>query len=86
MDVDDWHRILVDEVSRKHLHIAGEHDNVDVVCCQEFELLRLGSRLVILRHGNKVERHTINIGVLFCVGMIAIISGKSHASSPFLWR
>ena len=70
MNIDDGHRELGDEVSRKHLHVAGEHDHVDVVGGQEFELLRLGSRLVVLCHGNEVERHAIKIGMPPDVGMI----------------
>ena len=71
MNIDDGHRILSDEVRREHLHVTGEHDHIDVVGCQEFELLRLGPRLVVLCDGNMVERYTIKIGVLFCVRMIA---------------
>src|ERR1035438_9807167 len=71
MNIDDGHRILVDEVSRKHLHVAGEHHDVDVVGGQELELLLLGSRLVVLCHGNKMERHAIKIGMPPGVGMIA---------------
>ena len=70
MNIDDRHRILGDEVTRKHLHVAGEYDHVDVVGVQEFELLRLGSRLVVLCHGNEVERHAIKIGMPPDVGMI----------------
>src|ERR1700722_11858539 len=31
MNVDDGHRILVDEVRRKHLHVACEYNGVDAV-------------------------------------------------------
>src|ERR1700726_3704374 len=71
MNIDDGYRILGDTVSRKHLHVAGEHDHVDVVGGQEFELLRLDARLVVLGHGNKVEWHAIKIGMPLDVGMIA---------------
>src|SRR3984893_17520556 len=72
MNIDDRHRILGDEVSRKHLHVAGEYDHVDVVGGQEFQLLRLGSGLLSI---TQYPMPIINIPHSF---LPAFIGAKPH--------
>ncbi len=45
MDIDDGFAPRIQEDRRKHLHIAGHYNEIDVMGLQEGELLCLGFRL-----------------------------------------
>jgi hypothetical protein len=53
------------------LHVAGQHDQVDLACSQQLKLPLLGSCLVFSRHRNFVVGNAVELGVALRVGMIA---------------
>lgn len=72
MDVDDARRAHArTQRAGEDLHVAGEHDEVDVVRFDELEdrlLLRLFRRR---GHGQVVERDAVAGGERFCVAVVA---------------
>src|SRR5882762_9368599 len=62
MDIDDvvW-GILPNEVSGEHLHVPRQHDEINSVRAEEFELAAFGLRLVLFPHWNHMERDAIEI-------------------------
>jgi hypothetical protein len=55
VDVDRPHRELGQERRREHLHVAGQHDRVDLPA-QQLQLLLFGRRLGLRRHRHDVVR------------------------------
>jgi len=55
VDVDDRHADLLQEGGGQDLHVAGEHDEVNVAV-QQLELAPLGRRLGVPGHRNVLER------------------------------
>src|SRR5882724_9037132 len=82
MDIDDGLRILDDEVCRKHLHVTGQDNEVDVVGVEKLDLLRFGLGFVFLRHRNVMEGYAKEIGVALGVGMVADQQGKIAGEFP----
>jgi hypothetical protein len=76
MNVDDRPRIALDKIVRKHLHVARQHHQIDLVSLQKFQLLRFRLRLVLFADRNLVIRHAVEIRMMLGIGMVADHQGK----------
>ena len=75
MDIDDLLGELCDEIRGKHLHVASQDDEFDIVLAKQFDLLPFCLRLVVLGNGNHAIGNAIKVCVGLRVGMIADYQG-----------
>ncbi len=75
MDIDDLLGELCDEIRGKHLHVASQDDEFDIVLAKQFDLLPFCLRLVFLGNGNHAIGNAIKVCVGLRVGMIADYQG-----------
>jgi len=61
MDVDDLLRVVPDEFRGKHLHVARQHDQVNVVFAQQREFLLLGFRFAFFCDRDEGVRNVVEI-------------------------
>src|SRR6202040_1396286 len=76
MNIDDLLPKLLDKAGGKHLHIAGQDDEFDIIFPKQLDLLPLGVLLVLLCYWNYAVGDVVKVGVVFRVGMIADHQGN----------
>jgi hypothetical protein len=75
MNIDDLLRKLFDKAGGKHLHIAGQDDQFDIIFAKKINLLPLGLLFCFFANRNDAIRDAVEVCVIFRVGMIADYQG-----------
>src|SRR5665213_1604905 len=76
VDVDNSLPIIIDEIRRKDLHVASQHNQIDIESFQQRVLAFLGRGLISLGHLNQMEWNAVKISVALGIGMIADNQGN----------
>jgi len=71
VNIDDLLGILVNELAGKHLHVAGQHDQFNVVIAKQLDLLALRFRLVFFGYGNYMIGDSVEVRVALGIRMVA---------------
>ena len=72
VNIDDLvRRKMSEEIRGKHLHVAGEHDQVDAETLEQLELPLLGLDFVLFGHRDHFQRNMVEVGPPNGIRMIA---------------
>jgi len=71
MNIDDALRIMPDEIRGQDLHIAGQHNEVDLAFLQKLQFVPLGLAFIFLGDRNHVIGNAVEFRVTLSIGMIA---------------
>jgi hypothetical protein len=75
VDVDQRHAEPLEEVAGEDLHVARQHDHVDIAC-EQLEQPGLGFGLAVRRHGDVLEGDAERAHVILEVGVVGGDQGQ----------